>query len=145
MDVAVLGVQHEVSARLRLDGVPHSLNTSGQTVKDSPDISATLHRDDSQLILLIDPGQECLVLVVENTPTLWPVSLHTSSDQITVARDEEEVIVHQLLSDLLTHTCEGIVGPRQVSGEVGKGLLHEVLHTKSLVLGYTWRKSKPVN
>ena len=55
------------------------------------------------------------------------------------------MIVHQLLSDLLTHTCEGIVGPRQVSGEVGKGLLHEVLHAESLVLGYAWRKSKPVN
>ena len=79
MDVAVLGVQHEVSARLGLDGVSHRLDTSGQAVEHSSDIASALHGDDSQLILLVDPGQECLVLVVENTPTLWPVSLHTSN------------------------------------------------------------------
>merc|ERR1712077_46162 len=58
---------------------------------------------------VFDPGQECLVRVVENPPTLWPVSLHTSSDQITIAGDEEEVIIHELLSDLLTHASEGEV------------------------------------
>ena len=79
MDVAVLWVQHEVSTRLRLDRVSHSLDTPGKAIKHSPDISTALHGDDPQLILLIDPGQERLVLVVENTPTLWPVSLHTSN------------------------------------------------------------------
>ena len=76
VDVAVLGVQHEFSPRLRLDRVSHSLDTPGQTIEHSSDVSPALHGDDPQLILLIDPGQERLVRVVENTPTLRPVSLH---------------------------------------------------------------------
>ena len=79
VDVAVLGVQHEVSTRLRLDRVSHSLDTSGKTIKHSSDVTSALHGDDPQLVLLVDPGEECLVLVVENTTTLGPVSLHTSN------------------------------------------------------------------
>ena len=55
------------------------------------------------------------------------------------------MIIHELLPDLLAHTCEGIVSSSQVSGEVREGLLHEVLHTESLVLGDARRQSKPVN
>ena len=55
------------------------------------------------------------------------------------------MIVHELLSDLLAHTCERIVGSGQIPGQVSKGLLHEVLHAKSLVLGDPRRQSKPVN
>ena len=145
VDVAVLGVQHEVSTRLRLDRVSHSLDTSGQTIKHSSDVTSALHGDDPQLVLLVDPGEECLVLVVENTTTLGPVSLHTSSDQITIAGDEEEVIVHELLSDLLAHSCERKVGSCQVAGQVGEGLLHEVLHAEPLVLGDPGRETEPVN
>ena len=55
------------------------------------------------------------------------------------------MIIHELLSDALAHTCQRIIGSSQISGQVGKGLLHEILDTKSLVLGNAWRQSKPVN
>ena len=55
------------------------------------------------------------------------------------------MIIHELLSDLLAHTCERIVGSSQVSSQVGECLLHEVLHTKPLILGNAWRQSKPIN
>ena len=80
VDVAVLGVQHELLAGLRLDGVTHSLDTSSQPVKHGSHVPTALHGDDPQLVLLVDPGEERLVLVVEDSSTLRPVSLHTSSD-----------------------------------------------------------------
>ena len=42
-----------------LDG----LYASGESVEDAANITAHLHRDDPQLILLVDPGQERLILV----------------------------------------------------------------------------------
>ena len=55
------------------------------------------------------------------------------------------MIIHELLPDVLAHTCQRKVGSSKISGQVSKGLLHEILHTKSLVLGNAWRQSKPVN
>merc|ERR1711970_893659 len=48
------------------------------TVEHSSNIASTLHGDDPELVLLVDPGEEGLVLVVEDTAALWPVTLHTS-------------------------------------------------------------------
>ena len=65
--------------------------------------------------------------------------------QIRVSGHKEEVIIDELLSDLLAHTCEGKVGSGQIPSQVSKGLLHEVLHSKPLVLGNAWRQSEAVN
>ncbi len=59
-----------------------NLNAAGKTVEDGPDVPALLHGDDAELILLVDPGEEGLVPVVEDAPPLRPVTLHPSSDQI---------------------------------------------------------------
>ena len=141
VDVAVLGVQHELLAGLRLDGVTHSLDTSSQPVKHGPHVPTALHGDDPQLVLLVDPGQEGLVFVVENPAALRPVSLHAGHDEVLVAGDEEKVIVDQLLAHRLSHPGERKVGPGQVSAQVGEGLLHEVLHAESLVLGDPGRQT----
>ena len=69
VDVTILGVKHEVLSRLGLDAVPNSLDATSQTVEDSPDVSALLHGDDTELIFLVDPGEEGLVLVVEDATT----------------------------------------------------------------------------
>jgi len=42
------------------------------------DVGTLLHRDDSQLILLVDPNKESLVIIVENTSAGWPVSVETA-------------------------------------------------------------------
>jgi len=145
VDVPVLGVKHELTTRLGSDGVSHSLDTSGKTIKDSSDVSATLHGDDSQLVLFIDPGQEGLVLVVEDSTTFRPVTLHTSSDQIAISGDEEKVIVNQLLSDLLAHTSQGEVCASEVPSQVGEGLLHQALHVQPLLLGDAGGETEPID
>ena len=96
VDVTILGVKHEVLSRLGLDAVPNSLDATSQTVKDSPDVSALLHGDDTELILLVDPGEEGLVLVVEDSTTLGPVTLHTSNLEVWISGHEEEMIVSHI-------------------------------------------------
>ena len=55
------------------------------------------------------------------------------------------MVIHKLLSDLLAHARERVVGASQVASQVGEGLLHQVLHTKSLIPGDAWRQAESVN
>jgi len=68
----------------------------GESTENSSNVSSLLHRDDSELILLVDPDQECLFLVVENTSASWPVSVETTGLQESISFLEEEVIGNQL-------------------------------------------------
>merc|ERR1711989_56990 len=122
VDVSVPFVQHEVMTRFLLDGIPHSLDTSCQSVKHLLDISTLLHGDDPELVLFVDPGQESLVLVVEDSTTLRPVPLHASNLEVRITRHKEEMIINQLLSDFLAHSSEGEVRSGEVSLEICKCL-----------------------
>merc|ERR1712088_1089165 len=64
VDVAVFLIQTEVLADLSLDAVADSLDSSGETTEDSLDIATLLHGDDAELILLVDPDEEGLGIVV---------------------------------------------------------------------------------
>merc|ERR1712241_55143 len=55
VDVSVLLGESIVLARLGLDGISNSLDSTGKTSEDSLDVSSLLHGDDTGLILLIDP------------------------------------------------------------------------------------------
>ena len=68
----------------------------GESTENSSNVSSLLHWNDSELILLVDPDQECLFLVVENTSASWPVSVETTGLQESVPFLEEEVIGNQL-------------------------------------------------
>jgi len=109
VDVAELGAQEEVLARLSLDGITDGLDTAGKTLEDSLDVTTGLHGDDTELILLIDPDQEGLGVVVEDTTALGPVTLHTGNLQVGISGHEEEVVIDQLLADLLVHASQGVV------------------------------------
>ena len=52
---------------------------TGESLEDSSDISTRLHGDDTELILLIDPDEEGLVVVVEDTSAIGPVTVETAS------------------------------------------------------------------
>merc|ERR1719356_1238490 len=101
VDVAVLLRVGVVFARLSLDGLLDGLDTAGKAGEDSLDVAALLHGDDTGLVLLIDPEKEGLGVVVEDSTTLGPVTLHTSDSQVTVSGNEEEVVIDQLLTDSL--------------------------------------------
>ena len=93
MNVSILFVQAELLARFLLDTVSNSLDTSGKSLKDTLDISSLLHGDNSELILLIDPDQESLGVIVEDTTTAGPVS-------VEVASLEESVTLPKIVSNL---------------------------------------------
>ena len=84
MDEPVLGIQHELLARLLLHALADGLNAAREPVKHGAHVPAVLHGDDAQLVLLVDPGEEGLVRVVEDAPPLRPVPLHPSRDQVLV-------------------------------------------------------------
>ena len=50
----------------------------GQTSEDRTNIGSVLHRDDSELILLIDPHKERLLVVMEDSSALWPVTVEAT-------------------------------------------------------------------
>ena len=84
VDVSKLGGDLEVLARFSLDGISDSLDTPGETLENTLDITTLLHGDDTELILLIDPDQESLGGIVEDTTALGPVTLHTGNLQVGV-------------------------------------------------------------
>merc|ERR1719370_1279039 len=100
---------------------------------------------DTELILLVDPDEESLFLVVEDATTLRPVTLHTSNGQVPVSRDKEEVVVNQLLADLLVHSSQRVVVSGKVSREALDCVLHQVLNSLTLVPGDSRGKTKAIN
>jgi hypothetical protein len=71
-------------------------SSNGESAENSSNISSLLHGDNSELILLVDPDQESLFLVVENTSTSWPVSVEATRLQESISFLKKEVIGNQL-------------------------------------------------
>jgi len=145
VNVAELLGNLEVLAALSLDRVLDSLDASGQSLEDTLDVTALLHGDDTELILLVDPDQEGLGGVVEDTTALGPVTLHTSDLQVGVTRHEEEMVIDQLLADLLVHAGQAVVVASQVAFELGESVLHQVLNTDTLILGDSGGKTESLD
>ena len=89
--------------------------------------------------------KEGFVLVVEDTSTLRPVPLHSCSLEVFVTRHEEEVVIHQLLTDSFIHTSQREIFSREITLELGEGCLHQTLHLNSLLLGDARTETKPLN
>ena len=85
VEVAVLLGDLEVFAGLVLNRLLHRIDSPGKSLKDALHISALLHGDDPQLILLVHPHEEGLLLVVVDAPALGPVPLHASGNQVLVS------------------------------------------------------------
>merc|ERR1719317_1769476 len=145
VDVAEPLIQAEVLAGLLLHRVLDGLDTLGEPGEDFFHISSLLHGDDAELVLFVDPDQEGLLGVVEDTTSLGPVALHTSNGKVPVARDEEEVVVNELLADLLVHSGQRVVVTGKVGGEVLDGVDHQLLGSNTLVLGDSGGKSEPID
>jgi len=122
-----------------------SLDTLGKSFKDSSDISTLLHGDDTELIFLVDPDQEGLLVVVEDTTTLGPVTLHTGNGQVSVSRNKEEVVIDKLLADSLIHSGEWVVVSSKVLREVLDCGFHELLNSETLVPGDSGRQTESID
>jgi hypothetical protein len=78
-DVTEMLIVRELADGLDVSG------SSAESVEDLEDTSSLLHGDDSELILLIDPDEESLGIVVEDTSAGWPVSVQVASLQESVS------------------------------------------------------------
>jgi len=145
VNVTELGGEQEVLARFSLDGVTDSLDASGEPFEDSLDITSLLHGNDTELILLIDPDQEGLVGIVENTTAFGPITLHTSDLQVGVTRHEQEMVINELLADLLVHSSQSIVVASEVTRQLGEGVLHQSLNIDTLLFGDAGGETKALD
>ena len=71
-----------------------------KSIENLPNVGSWLHRDDSELILLIDPSKECLFIIVIDTSVLWPVPIQSTGIKEPISFLKEEVILNQLFSIL---------------------------------------------
>ena len=75
----------------------------GESGEDSTNIGTLLHGNDSELVFLIDPDKEGLLVVVEDASAFGPVSVEVAGIEEPIAFFEEEVIVNKLLLLLWSH------------------------------------------
>ena len=78
----------DVTEMLVMGELDHSLDVSGgsaESVEDLEDTGTLLHGDDSELVLLVDPDEESLGVVVEDTSAGWPISVEVASLQESIA------------------------------------------------------------
>jgi len=73
-------------------------SSSAESIEDCLNICSRLHGNDSQLVFLVDPNQEGLIVVVEDASAIGPVSIQTNSLKIFISFLEQEMIVNKLLS-----------------------------------------------
>merc|ERR1719319_250087 len=145
VDVTEPLIQTEVLARLLLDRISNSLDTLGQPGEHLLDITAHLHGDDTELILLVDPDEEGLLFVVEDSTALRPVALHAGNSQVPVSRHEQEVVINKLLTNLLIHSSQRVVLSSQISREALDSIDHQLLNSSTLLPGDSGRQTKSIN
>jgi len=101
-NVTKMTIMGEVDNRFNM------LSGSAESLKYLWDVSIFLHRNDSKLILLINPDKESLGVVVENTSTRWPVSVKTARLKESVTLFEEEMVSDELFLILFAHAFEWV-------------------------------------
>ena len=111
-DVAKMLVVGELSLLLNLS------SSDGEALEHLTDVGAVLHGDDTELILLIDPDEESLGVVVEDTTSLGPFTLETGTLKILVTTLEKEVVRNKLLLLALGHGGERVVLTLELTGEL---------------------------
>ena len=77
-DVAQVFVVLELNRRFNRAG------TSNQSLEHSEKTGALLHGNDAELVFFVNPDQESLLLVVEDTTTVGPVTVETASLEETI-------------------------------------------------------------
>ena len=95
--------------------------SDGESLEDLADVRSLLHRDDTELILLIDPDEESLGVVVENTARLGPFTLETGTLKILVTTLEQEVILDELIALRIRHSAKRVVFALELASELVEG------------------------
>ena len=128
-DVTKMLVVGESSFRLDLGG------GDGESLEDLADVGALLHGDDTELILLVHPDKESLGVVVEDSTSLWPLTLKTAGFEVLVATLEEEVVGNKLLAVGVVHGGERVVLALEFAIELVKSRDYLLLDLTALLSG----------
>jgi len=126
-DVAEMLVPHVRVTALLHQGLDLG-KTVAETLEDSPDVATLLHSNDAEMILLVDPDQEGLAVVVPDTTSIGPVTGHTGAGEEW--RDwlvEEEMIGDQLILLGVSHLGKGVVLALVLTLETGEGIDGDLL------------------
>lgn len=99
------------------------------------EITAHLHGNNAEMVLLVAPDQEGLSIVVENAASGRPETTGVRRLEETVALLEEEVIVDQLLLHFLAHASERVKSALQFAGKTRQRARYFLLHLLILGLG----------
>lgn len=132
-----------ISFKLQVD--LHLLDARNQPFVDFRQIAALLHRYNANVILFVDPHQEGLFVVVEDTATAGPIAIAARVTKHRIVVSKEEVVFDQLVLHRLLHAFKGVVGPRVVLVHLlqsGSNLVGELY---ALLLGDGGRKGVAVD
>ena len=77
--------------------------------ENGTNVSSFLHRNNSELVLLVDPCQESLFIIMEDASAIRPVSVETTGFKESITLLEQEVIFNELLLVLGLHSLEWVV------------------------------------
>lgn len=86
------------------------LQANAKPLEDLLHVATLLHGDDTEVILLVHPHKEGLVVVVPDTSTVRPVTGHASSQQQGGhGLVKQEVVSNELLLLLVSHVLQRVV------------------------------------
>jgi hypothetical protein len=71
--------------------------SSAESFEDSVEVSSLLHGNNSELIFFVDPHQESLLVIVEDTSAMGPVSVQVASLQESVSLPIIKVIEYVVI------------------------------------------------
>jgi len=85
------------------------------------------------LIFFINPHKESLVVVVEDTTGLRPLSLKTTRFEVFITTLEQEVVSDKLLTLILSHLTKRVVLALKLTFKGAEGLSNLRLNFKTLL------------
>jgi hypothetical protein len=133
-DVTETFIVSESSDRLNLSG------GCSKSRENSSNISTLLHRNNSQLIFFINPNEEGLLVVMEDTSSFRPVPVESTSLKESVTLFKEEVISNQLLLLSFSHRAKRIESASKFALKRVAGLNNFLFDLISLLLCNSWPK-----
>jgi hypothetical protein len=101
-------------------------NPISESIKDTLDVSSLLHGYDPNMISLIDPKEELLVLAYKYSPPMGPVLMVTRSRLHSVLSLEQKVIINKLLSLFFSHGSMSVEVSFELLGEPFAYFFHQV-------------------
>lgn len=85
-------------------------SSNGKSAENCANVSTHLHGDDSQLVLFVNPDEEALGSVVEDSSATRPVTVQSASFQEAISLFEEEVVSNELFLSCFFHAFNRIEG-----------------------------------